>query len=204
MRCCLKFNYGLSLAVLIAFVFAGCAGPASRSSPDQNDVWQLSLPPECVNGTASRERVLAWFKPGMDSEYADANPQLDLVEEDLNRDGLPELLLGDRHMYGTGGPFYFVFLHTPSGYRYFGILSGGFRVLPKETSTDPEIVTSWHMSAEESTVTLIAVRPGGFHQLAQFESKGCDEGDEIIADLFDSKTVSPQTLKKYFGANLRL
>jgi hypothetical protein len=159
------------------------------------------LPPEFLNGTATLEQIKTWI--AAENSYLPGQPTWELEEQDLDLDGVYDLLISDTRLGGSGGNPYIAFIRTPAGYRCIGCFLGSIRTLPLEAGHLPRLVTSSAMGSSTSEIQLLELRPHGLYLLASAElaagDGGTEEGNRDWNELFESKTVSTETLRKIFG-----
>ena len=187
--------------VAAALILCGCAHtyPSSDAALKGD---QLKVPREFINGTASLAQAKAWTASLLSEPNAE--PTLEIVEEDLNQDGTKDLLVAETHRAGTGGNSYLAFETTPKGYRYLGeLFYGALRVLPKERTGSQKMLTMSCLGSGDCTVQLTMLDADGFHEVAKAEiaagDSGTDEGNRLADALFRAETVSPEILKQVFG-----
>ena len=182
-------------------IFPGCSHQYPKSDALLKG-GQPDVPSEFRKGTASLDQAKAWSASLLSGLWD--QPHLDVVESDLDQDGVKDVLISETHLGGTGGNTYLAFARTPKGYRYLGNLAYSvLRVLPKEDSRPPRIVTAWRVGAGESGVTLYLLDAAGFHEIGvgtlRTGDQGTGESRRLAAELFGTNAVSSQTLQQVFG-----
>ena len=74
----------------------------------------------------------------------------------------------DRHMGGSGGNVYAVFLVTPRGHRYIGTLEfGEYCVLPPDAQKRPRVATLWFMGIAEGVLEVHVLTEKGLRRIAE-------------------------------------
>ena len=163
--------------------------------------WSGSPPRKMRNGSASLKDVYAWANSLLGTNYP-----LKTIHEDVFHDGSDVLFVAQPGWGGTGGNDYFAFRQTPKGWRFLGdIWFGGFRVLSLDPEGQPRILTSSSAGGGRCSVSLYVLGKNGFHETMTRKNLPC--GDAAHAEgqgrlyglLFDSKTVTQESLQLVFG-----
>jgi hypothetical protein len=193
------------MALLAVLLSTGCAHrPRSYAPTDEFFASGVfPVPREFRNGTGSLQDVYAWsaslFNWNESAEY----PPLQSLKADIDGDAVPELFVCQPAHAGNGGNSYLAFRQGRRGFRYLGRLGfGGIRTAPADHKGQARVLTSWHISAGNVGITLLALTPEGFREVAARDLSAGDSGDaegnRLCALLFESEIVTDCALRSVF------
>jgi hypothetical protein len=152
------------------------------------------------------EQIKAWMAqeslhlfPG----FPAGNITLETEKQDLDLDGIADVLVSNPHQGGSGGKVYSAFLTTPRGYRYIATFQGRIRTLPAASGGRIRAVIATAFGAGTALVQLAELRGDGLHRLVRSTVRagdsGTEEGNRLYNELMNAKVVSSETLTKVFG-----
>jgi len=200
----MKPSIMLCIALLLCGVLFGCAHAPKvhLTTPATSYNGQEFEPPRKLrNGSASLPDVYAWA-----NSLLGTNSPLKTIHADVFHDGSDVLFVAQPGWGGTGGNDYFAFRQTPKGWRFLGdIWFGGFRVLSPDPEGRPRILTSSSAGGDRCNISLYVLERNGFHETMTRKNLPCGdaahaEGQDRLYDLlFDSKTVTQESLQLVFG-----
>ena len=194
----------LCIALLLCGVLFGCAHAPKvhLATPATSYNGQEFEPPRKLrSGSASLQDVYAWANSLLGTNYP-----LKTIQTDLFHDGSDVLFVAQPGWGGTGGSVYFAFRRTPKGWRFLGdIWFGGFRVLSPDPEGRPRILASSSAGGGRCSVSLYVLERNGFHETMTRKNLPCGDSahaegqDQLYGLLFDSKTVTQESLQLVFG-----
>ena len=162
---------------------------------------EFEPPRKLKTGSGSLRDVHEWANSLLGSTYP-----LKTIHADIYQDGGDDLFVAQPTWGGTGGNLYLAFEKTPKGYRFLGdIWFGGFRVLSPDPKGRPRILTSSWAGGGRCGVSLYVLEKNGFHETMTRNNLLCGDAahaegqDELIRLLFDSKSVTQESLQLVFG-----
>ncbi len=166
--------------------------------------WGYAMSPASFrDGSATLEQIKAWIAGN--NSYLPVAPKWEVVEKDLDFDGRADLLISDGRLGGSGGSVYSVFLRTPQGFRYIAVILGWIRGIPVERGQPSRFVTGHSLRSGQALVQLAELRTDGLHRVAKASvaagDSGTSEGNRLYRELMESATISPETLRRVFGAS---
>lgn len=196
----------LLLMIGVMLLTFACQTPASRYPLDPSDDSlgkgnTPKIPTEFKTGNASLEQAKAWSKTVLEDSYF-GNGLIQTEQHNLLPNGRPALFISDQSCAGTGGNEYMVFDQTPRGLRYLGDISFALcSALPPDLSNQPRLVTYWHLSANDGTLTLWRLADDGFTEIRsiQIHDDGTDQGNRIFDSFFGSKPATSALIDATFG-----
>src|SRR6266542_666644 len=200
----MKPSIMLCFALVLCGVLFGCAHApkAHLITPATYYAGQEFEPPRKMrNGSASLKDVYAWANSLLGTNYS-----LETIHADVFHDGNDVLFVAQPSWGGTGGNDYLAFRQTPKGWRFLGdIWFGGIRVLSPDPEGRPRILTSSSAGGGRCNISLYVLERNGFHETMTRKNLPCGdpahaEGQDRPYDLlFDSKTVTQESLQLVFG-----
>jgi hypothetical protein len=177
-------------------LFALTSGGAAQASR-LNERFAKS-PPALQDGTATIELVKGWL--ARDATYLSGPPSWVTREQDLDLDGIADLLIADPRLSGSGGSSYAAFLRTPHGFRFLGDFVGSIRAL---RSMRGHVVIATASGSGFADLQLAEIRSDGFHRLASVRlaagDSGTEDGNRLYRELMRSDAVSVELLRRVFG-----
>src|SRR6266516_2937456 len=194
----------LCIALVLCSVLSGCAHAPKvhLATPITSYHGQEFEPPRKLrNGSASQQEVYAWANSLLGTKYP-----LKTIHADVFHDGSDVLFVAQPGWGGTGGNTYFAFRQTPKGWRFLGdIWFGAVRVLSLDPEGRPRILTSSWAGGGRCSVSLYVLERNGFHEMMTRKNLPCGDAvhaegqDQLYRLLFDSETVTEESLQLVFG-----
>ncbi len=194
----------LCIALVLCGVLSGFAHAPkvhlTTPAPSHNGQ-EFEPPRKLKDGSASLREVYVWANSLLGTNYP-----LKTIHADVFHDGSDVLFVAQPGWGGTGGNDYFAFRQTPKGWRFLGdIWFGGFRVLTSDPEGRPRILTSSSAGGGRCSVSLYVLERNGFHETMTRKNLPCGDAvhaegqDQLYRLLFDSETVTEESLQLVFG-----
>lgn len=192
----------IGFAVMLGVVLSGCARAPRvhlTTPATVHDGQVFEAPRECRNGSASLQDVYAWATSLLGSKYP-----LETIHADIDGDGHDDLFVAQPAWGGTGGNLYLAFRRTTKGYRFLGdIWFGSVRILSPDPQGRSRLLTSSSAGGGRCTVSIYILERQGFHEITRRNNLPCGDvsygHDQLMRLLFDSETVTEETLRLVFG-----
>jgi len=152
----------------------------------------LNVPLEFQNGTATIEDVSNWT-----ASFGEETEPPILLRMDLDNDQKEEILAELRYARGQQNSAYLVFDDEEEGYRYLGMLSFSLIHVIKYKEPDRSyILTSWHHSAFEHTISLDCIKDKKIINLSSIVLKTDEPSNNpLFGKLFKGNVTEKELLQ---------
>ena len=194
----------IAAGIALSVVLSGCAAHSSTYQANANDFWgagNFDVPPEFRDGSAQLADVKAWSESLLGAEQSRFLP----VIIETNR---PPWLFVCRPDYGgTGGNKYIIFRQEGEHFRYLGVV--GFSTIVPITPADGKarFLTSSASGSGEALAAVWILKSNRIEELAHAvlpagDSASDGQGGLLYRRLFESQSVTDETLREAFGNRL--
>lgn len=194
--------------MFIGGMFAATALAASPARYPPDDALAkgdtLNPPAEFIAATATLTQVLAWTHAIANGSFGDGaggdickDPAA--VTERIDMSGMRPLIVVQVPCDTAQNPTYLVFERRVSGYRYVDTLDGAlFNFVLPDRRGRARVVTAWHVSENETDVSLEALGDHGFEGVGTATLSGSD-ADQAQVDMLLRHAVTQSELERIFG-----